>query len=66
MSDLGSLNDKQLIDRHRFLADRVLDLKAKMEPLFEEYEKIRVEYLEIDTEIAKRHGLPTVKIEPDN
>lgn len=66
MSDLSSLNDKQLIDRHRFLADRVVDLKNKIEPLFEEYEKIRTEYLELDTEIAKRNDLPTIEPEADN
>lgn len=65
MSDLSSLNDKQLIDRHRFLADRVVDIKGKIEPLFEEYEKIRTEYLEIDAEISKRNGLPTVAPDTD-
>jgi len=61
MSDLEAVDTQQLIKRHRHLADKVVSLKEKIEPLFEEYEKIRVEYLEIDTELAKRQGLPTVE-----
>lgn len=60
MSKLDALTTEMLIKRHRHLADKVVSLKEKIEPLFEEYEKIRVEYLEIDTELAKRQGLPTV------
>lgn len=58
MSDLSSLDDKQLIKRHRYLADRVVEMKEKIMPLFDEYEKIRAEILDIDTELAKRNGLP--------
>jgi hypothetical protein len=65
MSDLSSLNDKQLIKRHRYLADRVVDLKEKILPLFDEYEKIRVELINIDTELAKRNGLPHLESEDD-
>lgn len=61
MSHLDSLTTQQLVKRHRFLTDRVVELKEKIEPLFEEYEKIRTEYLEVDTELAKRQGLPTVE-----
>lgn len=65
MSDLSTLTNKQLIDRHRFLADRVINLKEKIQPLFEEYEKIRTEYLDIDRELAKRQDLPTIETNDD-
>jgi len=61
MSELEVLTDKQLIDRHRHLADRVIDLKKKIEPLYDEYEKIRQEYIAVDTELATRQGLPTIE-----
>ena len=61
MSDLKILTDKQLIERHRFLTDAVVALKEKIAPLFDEYEVLRVEYLEIDTELATRQGLPTIE-----
>lgn len=60
MSDLSEIDIKQLIARHRHLADRVVMLREKIEPLFEEYEKIRTEYLDIDTELARRQGLPSI------
>lgn len=60
MSDLSYVDTKQLIKRHRHLTDKLEDLKEKLTPYFEEYDKLRTEYLEVDTELARRQGLPTI------
>lgn len=61
MTDLSALDMKQLIARHRYLTDRVTSLREKFEPLFAEYEKVRQEYIDIDTELARRQGLPVLE-----
>lgn len=66
MSDLSILTKEQLIARHRHLADQVLELQKKIEPLYEEYEKLRQEYLQVDTELAKKYNLPTIDSVTDN
>ena len=61
MSNLSSLTDKQILDRYRHLTDKVKGLKEKIEPLFEEYERSRNEWLSIDAELARRNNLPQIK-----
>lgn len=59
MSDLSVLTDKQLVERHRHIADRVAALKEKLKPVFEEYDRLAAEFVEVDNELAKRNNLPT-------
>ena len=60
MNVLDNLTVKQLTDRHRQLADNAESLKIKMQPLIDEMEKIKEEFDLVDTELAKRNGLPPI------
>lgn len=59
MSDLSVLTDKQLVERHRHIADKVAALREKLQPMFEEYDRLAEEFLLVDRELAKRNNLPT-------
>lgn len=58
MTDLSVLTDEQLIKRHRQLVDNAEALRKKMQPFFDEMDKIKKEFDLVDSELANRKNLP--------
>lgn len=54
MSDLSNLSDKQLLDRSRWITDRVTELNEILNPYFEELGKLRDEFEAIGEELDSR------------
>lgn len=54
MTDLSLLTDEQLVTRYRQLVDKAESLRKKMQPYFDEMEKIKTEFELIDSELVNR------------
>lgn len=48
------MTDDALVKRMRFISDRLLEIKDKIEPIISEYEELSQEFFEIVDEMEER------------